>query len=63
MKMITNKINNRIDACFFYIDEIDKDLKEIIKKCFLGQNYDLRIEKVFRKIGSKFFYELEQDFL
>ena len=35
MKMITNKINNRIDACFFYIDEIDKDLKEIIKKCFL----------------------------
>ena len=39
------------------------DKFHISKKCFLGQNYDLRIEKVFRKIGAKFFYELEQDFL
>mgnify|MGYP001852609667 FL=1 len=39
------------------------DKFHISKKCFLAQNYDLRIEKVFRKIGAKFFYELEQDFL
>lgn len=47
-KKIREKLNNK-----FHISE----------KCFLGQNYDLRIENVFRKIGSKFFYELEQDFL
>ena len=35
MKMITNKINNRVDACFFYINEMDDDLKSIIKNCFL----------------------------
>lgn len=47
-KKIKEELNNRFN---------------IIEKCFLGQNYDLRIEKVFRKIGSKFFYDLEQDFL
>lgn len=35
MKMIKNKINNRIDACFFYINEMNDDLKETIKNCFL----------------------------
>ena len=47
-KKIKEEVNNRFN---------------IIEKCFLGQNYELRIEKVFRKIGSKFFYDLEQDFL
>ena len=35
MEMITNKSNNRIDACFFYINEIDDDLKAVIRNCFL----------------------------
>lgn len=35
MEMITNKINDRVDACFFYINEMDDDLKAIIRSCFL----------------------------
>lgn len=35
MKIKMNKLNERISACFVYIDEIDRDLKELIKNSFL----------------------------
>lgn len=35
MEMVVNKVNNRIDACFVYIDEVDNELKDLIKSCFL----------------------------
>ena len=35
MRIELNKINDRIEACFVYIDNIDEELKHSIKSCFL----------------------------